>query len=236
MDGFFFNTITYPSSVTKNPIKKYYHFPANMSIPDILKDINIDYSRIESYQFLNMGNTIKNIANGVFSSYLILPNSTYKKYDESYHSYKENYYRVSHIDSNDVLPSSADRYSYANYSDYNMLSKQYYVYDGIIDNDAENDTYLKRKFQLKHFYNSRITFLLSGDSNRRVGEVIEINIFSGDPNKNKSSVYDKHLSGKYLITKITHIFQPQEYKMRVEACRDSVSTPYPDVSIDKDLQ
>lgn len=235
-DGYHFNTMTYPSETSQNFTPKYYHFPAGLSEKDALKDLNVEYSRIENYNILHLNNTIQNVSSGVYSAVLHTTNLTKKSTEFSYHSYRNNYYDVSHIDKYDILPSTADQFSDYSYSDYRKISKSSYAYDGIDDNNREVDILLKRNFQIRHFQNSMVTFLLAGDSDRRVGECIEVNIFSGDPDRNRASIYDAHLSGKYLITKIVHMIQPQQYKMRIEASRDAIATPYPQISKDKDLE
>lgn len=234
MDGFFFSTINYSVNLSRTPRAKYAYFTSGMTVPAGFADINRDFKRIEKFQILTFNNTVRHVNDGVLSSRLLTHDIVYKTFEYNDFAYNFDYVQMNTINEYGILPQTADRYSAKPFSNYQFYPKHSYLYDGNKNNDDYENVVLKRNAHLSHYETSRMEIVVAGDSNRRVGDLVDVKIFSGEPsNKNNSDVYDPYLSGLYLVTKITHVVQPQEYKMRLELGRDSIPEPYPDVTVDK---
>ena len=98
---------------------------------------------------------------------------------------------------------------------------------GIKESNLERRKQL-RDSQLQQLDNIKLTLKMNGDSSLRVGEIISFfapsfnlqQIGAGQVNP-ETGQYDKFLSGKYLITKIKHIFNIEKYTMDVQIRKDS---------------
>ena len=85
---------------------------------------------------------------------------------------------------------------------------------------------------IKSFDNITLIIESSGNPFLRVGHTVNIELpspESTDSDKSSDDVYDKHLSGIYLVTSIKHIFQQIEakdqkigYTMKVEVVKDAL--------------
>jgi len=72
----------------------------------------------------------------------------------------------------------------------------------------------------------KIQFTIPGDSNLRVGTVVDLDIPSLNPNQTNKTL-DKYYSGKYLITAIRHQLDPRGiYMCLVEAIKDAVESQH----------
>ena len=91
---------------------------------------------------------------------------------------------------------------------------------------------LQRTSQIKSFDNITLIIESSGNPFLRVGHTVNIELpspESTDSDKSSDNIYDKHLSGTYLVTSIKHVFQQIEakdkkisYTMKVEVVKDAL--------------
>ena len=65
-----------------------------------------------------------------------------------------------------------------------------------------------------------MTIDVNGDSRRRAGEIVKIDIPSVENPKNKDDWFDPFLSGKYMITSILHEIGDGSYTMKMEVMKD----------------
>jgi hypothetical protein len=197
--------------------------------PTVLRDLAKDFKRIESYKVITANNTINNIENGLFASMMLLHDSTFKSVDAYKFSYNDDFYQLNTINEHGILTQRGDTFSSANFAHYRMYPRQSYAFSNIELNDDYDKTILHRNAHLAQMENSRLTILIPGDSDRRIGEMVNVNIPAPEPLLNHDKeIYDKYLSGSYVITQITHIIQKVEYKMRLFLERDSLPHPYPE--------
>lgn len=93
---------------------------------------------------------------------------------------------------------------------------------------SQYDSFLKRKSILQQINNNSIIIRVPGDSSRRVGQTVNINIPLPEPIKNGvMDVYDKHLSGKYLVTSLKHLVSRTDYRTVLEMSRNYLPSPLP---------
>lgn len=230
LDGFYFTCVNYFAKAATD-IVTYTWFKPNTPVdpdPKILSNIERDFYRIESYKQITSNNTINNIENGLFSSVMVLHDTTYKTLTSNTFSYNNDFYLLNTLNKSGTLPTTNDSFSNFNYSHYRMYPRQSYNFDNAQQMDDFDRMILRRNAHLSQMENLRLSILVAGDSQRRVGECVNVNIPSIDPNdKNREGDYDIYLSGKYLVTRITHIIGKQSYKMRLELERDSLPIAYP---------
>jgi len=229
-NSFEFSTINYLAKNQPEPTLTYQYFQANTTREDqLFKELNSDIKRIEKYDVLTLNNTLKNVREGVFASRLLTHDITTKKYQYTDFSYTDDYPQMTTLHPNGILPPNDNEYGAHPFSHFRYYPKHSYLFSDVENTDEYENHVLKRNAHLTHFDTFRLSILAAGDSNRRVGEIINVNIFSGEARQNlNDNPFDYYLSGKYLITKITHILQKESYKMRMQLERDSIPHPYPD--------
>lgn len=232
-DGFFFQSIN-KNAVDASPQAEYTYAHASLSTGSVIyKDIEKDFYRIESYGITELCDTIDNVRSGLFSSGLLIHDITTKSFETKSFSYNPQHSSLHTIDKEGILPRNGDRFSSRFYSNYKYIPRQSFAYDGIQDNETANQVLLKRHAHLAHFKNYQMSILVAGDSQRRVGDLVEVNIpVLGGP-LDKESPNDPYLSGKYMVAGVTHIIQKEVYKMRLRLERDSLPVAYPDISVFK---
>jgi hypothetical protein len=159
---------------------------------------------------------------------------TKKKIRKKKHSYIREFIRIPHIEKYPMIPPSNDSFSSKFQSKLVKTETSTFLFNDIEDNNNIVQNYFKRNSHLSQMNLSCLNLLLYGDTKRKLGDVVEIEI----PNvggSNKQSGLDmkkeeKYLSGKYMITSIGHHITPEEYKMSVDVCRDSLPEAIPDVA------
>ena len=75
---------------------------------------------------------------------------------------------------------------------------------------------------------TKVKIVMPGHSYLQAGDVVEFQLPPLERNKGEKSgyAYDEKYSGRYLVSKIRHRLQAQEYRMILELVKDSVYTPY----------
>jgi hypothetical protein len=65
-----------------------------------------------------------------------------------------------------------------------------------------------------------LTIDVNGDSRRRVGEIVNIDLPAVENPKNKDEWVDPMMSGRYMITSILHEIGDGSYTMKMEVVKD----------------
>lgn len=230
MNSYEFTTINYLAKVQKEPDITFQYAAANVTRQDgSYRELNSDIRRIEKYDIITLNNTIKNLHDGVFASRMLTHDITYKKFMFTDYLYNQNHQELTTLHPHGMLPKTEQNFSMSPMANYQYYPKHSYAYDGVLDNDECEAIVPKRNAHMAHFDTFRLSALVAGDTNRRVGEIVGVKIFAGETHHNvDDDPFDYYLSGKYIITKITHILQKESYKMRLSLERDSLPHPYPD--------
>ena len=91
----------------------------------------------------------------------------------------------------------------------------------------------KRDSQLQQLNNVKITLKLAGDSSLRVGDIIwwhmPSQVFVGSADSGTAE--DPFLSGKYIMTKINHVFTNERYYQEIQIRKDSLQNTPPGVDV-----
>jgi hypothetical protein len=189
---------------------------------------------IKQYKVIALPNIISNIQNGVYGATLVSNDLMKRKvtysnfnYDESYTKYKSvNYNEVGSGQGKTSLTNNKT-YSERMGSDIRFVPKHYSSF-GTRTNyaDEREDAELIRNSQLRQINAIRLQIVVSGDSQRRVGEIIEINIPTIEE---KGGRVDGILSGRYLVSKVKHMISSvdNEYNTAMEVVSDSFTNPLP---------
>ena len=96
---------------------------------------------------------------------------------------------------------------------------------------TKDETLLNRNAKIDQIFNGfRIVVDVSGNSELRIGQVIELTLPSSELGETQKELLEKDsaLSGKYLITSIKHVFAQGHgsYRSVIELCKDSIDKPF----------
>lgn len=86
---------------------------------------------------------------------------------------------------------------------------------------------LRRRSQLKSLQGQVIEITVPGDSRRRIGEIIRVEIPSYE-SRVKEDYLDTSISGKYMISHIKHVIKKDDYKLVLEISRNARSQKLPE--------
>ena len=90
----------------------------------------------------------------------------------------------------------------------------------------------KRDSQLQQLNNVKITLKLAGDSSLRVGDIIwwhmPSQVFLGESTNTDE---DPFLSGKYIMTKISHVFTNERYYQEIQIRKDCLQNTPPSLDV-----
>jgi hypothetical protein len=86
---------------------------------------------------------------------------------------------------------------------------------------------LRRRSQLKSLQGQVIEITVPGDSRRRIGEIVRVEIPSYE-SRVKEDYLDTSISGKYMISHIKHVIKKDDYKLVLEISRNARSQKLPE--------
>jgi hypothetical protein len=231
-DGFRFTSLNYYRKMNSLPIQIYSEFEANLSIGKTFKDIQKDFSRIESWGFVKNIDTLSAMVNGSLASSFVGVNQTYKDITLKKYGYNPDFFQQTTLESAGILPLAADSYSREAFTDYQVVNNTSNLYSNSPSTIEYEKTLLQRKAHLSQFAANCIEIQVAGDTERRVGDIVRVNLFSGNANKKGDpDVYDPYLSGRFVITGITHMLQKKRHSMKLILQRDSIAEPFPESKV-----
>ena len=185
------------------------------------------YLMVQSLEELSRFDQVSNIMNGIISSKLMVHDLLRKE---------ERFVEFFELESFDTVKKLGDKPQFKPMDPENsrmMKNGVSYFYlpsttftvktdfNSIADNHQHESLYLRRKYHMNTFLNAqKIAILVFGDSRRRVGDIVHLDVFKPQSNVTTlSDKYDKNLSGDYMITSIKHTLA-SAYSCKMELSRN----------------
>jgi hypothetical protein len=229
MNGFYL----VPLGFFKNkPIVAIYKQDSDPILEELNYDPALSRRKILSYfETLNGNNKSEMEIEGVFASRIIAHDTTFKTVE-----YKDFYYdrdfaneNVIRLSQNPIAPYVyTSRVSPLNHIEYKQKSS--YSFNSI-KNQYDPFYSQKRRSQLLRNNTKVLKIEAMGDSSRKLGDIIEVQITSPEflPTKDKSKILDGTISGKYMVTSLSHhLTRTDGYHIAMEVMRDSYEEPIAD--------
>ena len=218
-----------PSTV--EPVVRYIDEPSTGQKNDLRKLVGI-----KSYRVVSMPNTVRSVQAGMYGSTIVSNDLMKRKvtyntfdYDKTYDKYKSvNYNTMTGGHGKTTLVNNKN-YSERPSSMVKFLPKHFGSFDTDTNlGDERQDTELVRTSQMHQINAIRLELIVSGDSQRRVGEVVEVMLPPPSTIKREGQ-QDELLSGRYLISKIKHLIYSDNsgYNTMLLLVKDSYSSPLP---------
>ena len=218
-----------PSTV--EPVVRYIDEPSTGQKNDLRKLVGI-----KSYKVVSMPNTVRSVQAGMYGSTIVSNDLMKRKvtyntfdYDKTYDKYKSvNYNTMTGGHGKTTLVNNKN-YSERPSSMVKFLPKHFRSFDTDTNlGDERQDTELVRTSQMHQINAIRLELIVSGDSQRRVGEVVEV-VLPPPSTIKREGQQDELLSGRYLISKIKHLIYSDKagYNTMLLLVKDSYSSPLP---------
>ena len=99
---------------------------------------------------------------------------------------------------------------------------------GLVNVNEPEETVLVRQSLLNQINSINLIVDCYGDTNIRVGDVIEYVPISKESTKDQDVFEDDYLKGRYLVTTIKHVVTDREHRMTMTISRDSFAEPLAD--------
>jgi hypothetical protein len=180
----------------------------------------LEYTRIRELEVYDTGDIKKNIAGGVFGSWYLSVDTTYKEITEVNKSYHDLFSEVGHVNQFPIFPK-ANQFISSAPGDIDVFPKASYNYDNIKDNENYGEVISGRNFQLVSSNSYSLGINVLGDSDRHPGDKVTVFIQSPQATDIDDEKDDPYLSGYYTISKIKHLIRPEQYQTNILLIKDS---------------
>jgi len=189
------------------------------------------FNIVHSFDISETNDLIENTTQGLFSGSLyehdlIKKTIELKKYNYNSFVFSD---RSEEDGKNPILPTKNEFVTSTN-SKVAFYSKRDSLNDALIEQDIEKHTsrIFERRSLLNQIQLFRINLSCYGDSRRTVGErVTFIAPPAGSVDEKSDNIFDKNLSGEYLITALHHKITLDTYDMVMEISKNSAGVPIP---------
>jgi hypothetical protein len=193
------------------------------------------------YEFVKTYDSVNEISSGTFANRLISIDPltrSYKVTDFDYLKYKN---QAVTLNEGEVSNALKNRLGLTQYETYDATLKvalsnsgqneaaYFKEIPGSVAKNIAIETYLpNRTAQIALANYTVVKLTIPGDPGLTVGRTIEFNLMSLRPETNEKQL-DKFYSGKYLVTAVRHIIQPNKYQTVLEISKDSVPNNYQEI-------
>lgn len=213
-----------PISFMKNlqTCASYKHVPADHKVGKLMQT---NASRIT---ITNFGDKLRDFSTGTYANMLTTFDTTYKSIEYDMFSYSKQFEDQKHVSEYPVLPRLNESFSQKVKAHVKYLPKHSYKYDDIVDNEGYLDFALKRHSLMNQIGALGIEVEAPGDSRRRAGDIVDVEVVSQEDTSKKSEWRDVYLSGRYLVSRVAHHIGRNDYTMVLTLTKDSYDDAVPD--------
>jgi len=213
----------------RQSVVKYHHTPTSRNPETGELFLKKEFYNILSFAIGGRGDKMREVVSGVYGNNAVAIDIVGKQTDTEVYMYTIHRNRVPTISKYPLVSKISDPYS-GNITAYQKLfPKHSFKYDTIEDNDELHTVSVRRQSQMNQFRTNTLTIVVNGDSRRRVGDIVSVDIPSTEDPKGKDDWYDPYLSGRYMITAILHELGDGNYTMKMELVKDGYDERIPDV-------
>jgi hypothetical protein len=213
----------------RQSIVKYHHTPTSRNPETGELFLKKEFYNILSFTIGGRGDKMREVVSGVYGNNAVALDIVGKQAETEVYTYFTHRDRIPTISKYPLVSKLSDTYS-GNVTAYQKLfPKHSFKYDTVEDNDELHTVSTRRQSQMNQFRTNTLTIVVNGDSRRRVGEIVSVDIPSTEDPKGKDDWYDPYLSGRYMITAILHELGDGNYTMKMELVKDGYDERIPDV-------
>jgi len=225
------------SSVNKNPVAIYTK-EIVMAQEGKHKEVGRAYHSISSIETFTP-KYFSGIVSGAYASKAKTHDIVLRKIGDSTRNYFESYSKTKHLESSDENTMLHNDTSLGEYSDsfVRCIPDHYLAYSDQ-PSSRTTSTSLTRISQFSQFFSKKLNIVVPGDSDRTIGEIVEVKVPSASPALDSTmGDKDKYLSGRYLITGLRHSIEMSaennkaNHTLHMELSSDSYASPLPEQTV-----
>jgi hypothetical protein len=213
----------------QDAIVKYHHTPTNRDQTTGEIFMKKEFYNIISFSVGGRGDKMREVVSGVYANNALALDILGKKASTQLYTYFTQRSRVPTISKYPLISKVTDDLSYNVTAYQKYYPKHSFRYDSVEDNDELEIVSTRRQSQMNQFRTNTLMITVNGDSRRRVGDIVSVDIPSTEDPKNKDDWYDPYLSGRYMVTSILHEIGDGSYNMKMELVKDGYDEKIPEV-------
>ena len=177
----------------------------------------------------DMTDKIKQQNLGMLASAVMTHDMTTKTWGTTQFKYDKSFMNdAAHLEKNPLVPMEKIDYTDAVESHIRFYPKSSYSMAGLIQVHDPDETVLIRQSLLNQLNSINLIISCYGDTNVKVGQVIDFKTISKEATKKQDNYEDDYLKGRYLVTTIKHMVTDREHTMTMTLSRDSFAEPIAD--------
>tara|TARA_Y100000310_G_C20637688_1_gene792091 strand:+ start:161 stop:1450 length:1290 start_codon:yes stop_codon:yes gene_type:complete len=214
----------------KEPVAEYHYGHKNVS--QNTKDIKDEHFSIIQWDLDSHFDVLQNQVTGFYGGKLITHNLIQQTWDKVEYDYTSDFDKFPHSDSEKLISSGNPFAGKANSHLVFFSSQKGNETEGFITKLESNirpnkceEWLLQRNARTMQFNAMKLNAVVAGDSERMIGDIIEVTIpGQGIPDTEKDKI-DRYISGNWMITAIKHQVQADGYFMSMELSKDAYYLP-----------
>lgn len=176
---------------------------------------------VEKYEVFDSQDAASNIKDGLYAGGLLIHDIVKKSYSFKEFDYKATFSKTKHTDKHALLSSKSDRNSRP-YSNFKYYPTHHNLFDNMSENGNRSDKWLlQRNSLLQQLMTFRIVFRVKGNTEVKVGDMVNFRMYMQNPENQKDHVLNKYNDGAYLVTAIRHTLNQDGYYQTIELCKDT---------------
>ena len=235
-DGFHFRSLE--SLVEEESVGVYRRRPSDVAEGNPDEE---QYRNVNQIEIVNAFDMVANIPNGMYANRLVIHDMIKRKSEILDYDYSKEYDKMIHVEDNKktnnwrlsdtqnmsgqgssmLVHESADELTSS------PLSKQTLVSRFDDTNTYYDKTLQNRISQMQQLNNIKLNITISGDTTRKVGDVLDLEIPSVETHVDGTVPMDKLYNGRYLVTALRHKIDSASHLMVMEVVKDSYFSSLP---------
>lgn len=232
-----YSSLTHKNGKPRDAVVKYTTSIAFRAEDPSFRDIEMNMRTIRKYSIIKKNDYLANIATGLMGSTHYTHDIHTKTFTKTQTNYFKEFDKRKHADSaygfsplyNRIVPETMDNKTVADFPTSKIYvsprstklhsqsasdTRQY---------DNRSNVWLQKNIDTELSFDSiRLQLEVAGNTYVAVGDMIDVQLPSLEPVQTRADDnFDKHLSGRWIITHIRHIVDVREHQMILECVKDT---------------
>ena len=207
----------------------YTNYPDGFRSDDGARMLESELRNIHSLIVEDMTDKIKQQNLGMLASAIMTHDMTTKTWSTSQFKYDKSFMNdAAHLEKNPLIPMQKIDYTDSVESHIRFYPNSSYSMTGLVQVQDPDETVLLRQSLLNQMNSINLIVSCYGDTNVKVGQVINFRTIAKEATKKQDNYEDDYLKGRYLVTTVKHLVTDREHTMTMTLSRDSFAEPIAD--------
>jgi hypothetical protein len=207
----------------------YTNYPDGFRSDNSARMLESEMRNIHSLVVEDITDKIKQQSLGMLASAIMTHDMTTKTWSTTQFRYDKSFAdSENHVEKNPLVPAEKVDYANAVESHIRLYPKSSYSMAGIAQVHDPDETILLRQSLLNQMNSINLIVSCHGDTNVKVGQIIDFKTISKEATKKQDKYEDDYLKGRYLVTTVKHMVTDREHTMTMTLSRDSFPEPIAD--------